>query len=620
MVQLPTSDRAVNFGLSLSANPIRHHRMHCACSSAFLRYPAVSIVLLAACGACKSDSPVTPPPVQPPVTRATLRASVRLDQPSAGTRLDVRAWYRQAGGTRVDLATASLNPVGPAVLTIPLAFDVKECSVDPLRDPAGGACPVRVDALLFGVSGPIADSVTLEPILLQAAADSTVPPNLPLTLTLVDSVAIFDAPPILSSGATAQARAVLSGANRLLPARRVVWRSSNDSVFTVSATGNIAALRAGTANVIAFAAEDTTRRSSRSITIPAPPSFAYIAAGGMVSCALKADGAAFCWGSNFRGAVGNGSTLNQNAPTAVSGGYRFRSISVGEQHACGMTLNGEALCWGDNLTGMLGTGGASLSPVPVSPAGGLAFSQVNANGRFTCGLTTAKEAYCWGFNLVGQLGDGTTTDRSVPTRVLGDIRFDLLVVGQNHVCGRDASRTAYCWGSNSRGALGTAPSTPTTAPSPVVGLSGVEQLALNGSSTCAVTTNSALYCWGNNTVGQLGDGTRTDHSTATLIQQPFQIAQISVGGEHSCAVTANGGIQCWGGNASGELGVGTTTPSLTPAPINASATFQRMSSSYERSCALSVTGTYYCWGRNGGSLGDGTGTNRASPVALVLPP
>src|SRR5439155_24488068 len=83
------------------------------------------------------------------------------------------------------------------------------------------------------------------------------------------------------------------------------------------------------------------------------------------------------------------------------------------------STTGAAYCWGFNSGGQLGDGTTTdrFSPTPV--AGGVTFAALSAGnngaGGHTCGVTTSGAAYCWGHNGNGQLGDGTTTDRLVPT-------------------------------------------------------------------------------------------------------------------------------------------------------------------------------------------------------------
>jgi hypothetical protein len=83
--------------------------------------------------------------------------------------------------------------------------------------------------------------------------------------------------------------------------------------------------------------------------------------------------------------------------------------------------------------------------------------------------------------------------------------------------------------------------------------------------TCAVTTDGAMRCWGWNPFGGLGDGTTTDRLTpVTVTGLTGTVVAEATGAYHSCAVTSGGAVQCWGGNQYGQLGDGTTTQRLTP--------------------------------------------------------
>ena len=95
------------------------------------------------------------------------------------------------------------------------------------------------------------------------------------------------------------------------------------------------------------------------------------------------------------------------APTAASGN-RYMQISTGDYHTCGLTSRGAAYCWGYNGSGGLGDGTTSNASIPQAVIGGLKFASIQPGAFHTCGLTSRGAAYCWGYNAQGQLGDGTT--------------------------------------------------------------------------------------------------------------------------------------------------------------------------------------------------------------------
>ncbi|HUF66464.1 MAG TPA: hypothetical protein VMM17_10875 [Gemmatimonadaceae bacterium] len=182
------------------------------------------------------------------------------------------------------------------------------------------------------------------------------------------------------------------------------------------------------------------------------------------TCGVTTGGAAYCWGSNVAGELGTetiqpGTTIRSLIPVAVSGGLTFQSVSAGFRHTCGVTTAGAAYCWGNNNFGQLGDGTATRSNVPVAVSGGLTFQSVSAGTTHTCGVTTAGVAYCWGRNAYGERGDGTRQPNNVtvnlPVAVSGDFRFrSVSAGGDSHTCGVTTAGVAYCWGGGGVGQRG----------------------------------------------------------------------------------------------------------------------------------------------------------------------
>ena len=144
-----------------------------------------------------------------------------------------------------------------------------------------------------------------------------------------------------------------------------------------------------------------------------------IAAGRGHTCAFDAVGV-LCWGSNSSGQLGQPAYgfNGHGYPIRASVPVTLLSLAAGGEHTCGLTAAGAAYCWGSNSNGQLGNGtigGANAVAVPVS--GGLTFVVLSAGGSHTCGVTPDGSIYCWGSNSSGQLGDGTLIDRGAPVRV-----------------------------------------------------------------------------------------------------------------------------------------------------------------------------------------------------------
>jgi len=150
--------------------------------------------------------------------------------------------------------------------------------------------------------------------------------------------------------------------------------------------------------------------------------FVRLSAGGESTCGVTADSLAYCWGANGYGQLGNGTFDDALAPTPVAGGHRFGALSTGgmfPSHACGLIGGGAAYCWGRNTAGEVGDGTVDQRITPVAVVGGLTFARVNAGESVSCGVTLTGDAYCWGDNYYGELGNGSFVNSRVPVKVLG---------------------------------------------------------------------------------------------------------------------------------------------------------------------------------------------------------
>ena len=351
-----------------------------------------------------------------------------------------------------------------------------------------------------------------------------------------------------------------------------------------------------------------------------------ISAGGSHTCAV-ASGLAYCWGYNAYGRLGNNSTVLSLIPVAVNtsgvlSGKTVTSVSNGANHTCAVASSA-AYCWGFNGNGRLGDGSNVNSSVPVAvsvrafarikgvdyPASALqgkTVTAVSSGVNHTCAVASGIAA-CWGYNLNGQLGNSTTTDSSVPvavntTGVLSGKTVIAIAAGGFHSCAV-ASSAAYCWGSNTYGQLGNNSTAQSLVPVAVntSGALTVTAIAAGVSHSCAVASSIAA-CWGSNTNGRLGDNSSTQSLIPVAVNTSGvlsgkTVTVITAGNPHSCAI-ASGAAYCWGSNATGQLGNNSITQSLVPvlvkgiAPlVNAANRFFLSANSLQPGSPLSAVGT-----------------------------
>jgi len=111
--------------------------------------------------------------------------------------------------------------------------------------------------------------------------------------------------------------------------------------------------------------------STMPVAVTGGLAFVAVSAGEQHSCGVTTSSQAYCWGFNGLGQLGNGSTTDSSSPVAV-GGFNFQSVSAGlgnHAHSCGLTTGGVAYCWGANYSGQLGDGSTTNSSTPVRVVG-----------------------------------------------------------------------------------------------------------------------------------------------------------------------------------------------------------------------------------------------------------
>lgn len=319
------------------------------------------------------------------------------------------------------------------------------------------------------------------------------------------------------------------------------------------------------------------------------------------ACGATSLGQLYCWGDNYDGALGDGTTTSRPQAAPVDTHLLFSQVSIGRTAVCGLAAQGQLYCWGHNGIGQIGNGVSELrrlTPAPVT--GGHTFASVSAGFRSTCAVTTAGEVLCWGMNDLGQLGrDTLTTDclhsisarcTSIPIPVAGQLRFKSVSVGNwDHTCGVTLQGNAYCWGANPHGQLGTSTPPETCArdfpcvrrPAPVGGDVTFASMTAGFNFTCGLDPAGQAYCWG------LGFGPASAdpaQSRPVAIGGGLKFQAIDAGDRLVCGLASGGGIYCWGGSYGS-----------TPVAMHTERVYTGLSVGEGRICGVAGGGGVFCW-------------------------
>jgi alpha-tubulin suppressor-like RCC1 family protein len=351
-----------------------------------------------------------------------------------------------------------------------------------------------------------------------------------------------------------------------------------------------------------------------------------ITAGLFFTCALRPGEPVRCWGDNVQGELGNGSTTDSLAPTAVQGPANTVAVAAGGYNACMFGSDGDAQCWGDNSGGQLGQIGPAQSAVPMRVPDVDSVIQVAVGTAFACALRSAGTGECWGSNNTAQLGNGTLTGApyfmGAPAPISGLKGAAALTAGGNHACALMTSGSVACWGDNEVGQLGPdVHGMNSDVPVQIPGLSAVVSVSAGGTSSCALTSDGSVWCWGENVYGQLGAGSTKPPSQPSPVKVSglTGATSVSVGADYACATTAARTAVCWGHNAEGTLGNGTMVDSPVPVPVSQLTGVVGIATGDVHACAQLADRTFSCWGNNEhGQLGDGTMQRALVPVRVVF--
>jgi alpha-tubulin suppressor-like RCC1 family protein len=231
------------------------------------------------------------------------------------------------------------------------------------------------------------------------------------------------------------------------------------------------------------------------------------------------------WDSNTNNPTPAGCNSNNGRYTPVlvddsnfPANYSIISISTGMGHSCAIIDNNDLYCWGTNFWGQLGLGSSGSNDFPTPQYVDSGVIAVATGNEHSCALYENQIVKCWGNNAQGQLGTGNLLNQNAPTSInlSSNLALISLETAYNLNCAISEENIPYCWGANQWGQLGNYDPNDSRQETPLTVEDNLSVIAisLNGDTVCGIKTDSNttahghrdVFCRGQSYKGQMGDG------------------------------------------------------------------------------------------------------------------
>jgi len=351
------------------------------------------------------------------------------------------------------------------------------------------------------------------------------------------------------------------------------------------------------------------------------------ASGNFSSGILANTGAPWTWGlNNTFGQLGTNDMVNYSSPVAVVGNHSFTEIIEGFVFTVALKGElGQAWAWGRGDAGRLGNNDSISFSSPIQVVGSHVFKNISAGSTHSFGLKGDGSLWGWGGNN-GCLGDGSTTTKSSPVAVVGSHSFKTISAGYICSIALKWDGSAWAWGANNAGQCGdNTAANSYSSPVAVIGNHSFIKVKTGGSNSLGLKANGSVWCWGDNAQGQCGANTSGDsYSSPVAVVGSHSFIEVMLGGGATSANTsalglkADGSVWCWGDNTLGNLGDGTTTDRSSPVAVIGNHSFNHITSGTTANGAIKANGEMWLWGsNNSGRLGNNSTDTTSSPVLVV---
>jgi alpha-tubulin suppressor-like RCC1 family protein len=377
-------------------------------------------------------------------------------------------------------------------------------------------------------------------------------------------------------------------------------------------------------------------RSSPVQTVSGGTSWKFVSGGWDQSAAIKTDGTLWTWGLNCDGNLGDGTREAKSSPVqTIFGGNDWKDVSSGRGYCnykfvLATKTDGSLWSWGSNDCGQLGqnrtTGYYDTGKYIVyGDRRTVDFDDVFVPRD----LFSDGGLWVWGCGGVGRLGTNNQINQSSPVQTISG-GTDWKMISKNG--GIKSDGTLWLWAEGFAGRLGN--NSIANQSSPLQTISGGtnwKQVSLDTNHSSAIKTDGTLWLWGYGCAGRLGANNLISQSSPVqTISGGTNWKQVNISTDHSSAIKTDGTLWLWGCCDNGELGSAVCVIVSLPSPTNLNNSngwktcilpeddIMDFSAGVSQSSAIKTDGTLWLWGCGGdGRLGDGSNTDRSSPVQTI---
>jgi len=273
---------------------------------------------------------------------------------------------------------------------------------------------------------------------------------------------------------------------------------------------------------------DVAHRSDTAEWVPWLRGAKELTSGRGHNCFLAPSGEARCYGINYTGSLGDGTTRSTGKPqrVALSSNKKAVSFGLGIQFSSALMEDGSVQYWG---------GWAETNLLPGTLEGLSDVTALSAAWHRGCALLRDQTVKCWTDYLVLEPTPAPVAE------LQGAVQIS---VSETHGCAVLASRELKCWSDG--------------AASSVPGSQNVVSVAAGMYDTCAVLADGHVRCW-HRSNGSLGE--------ARDVPGVSEVKLLAGGSGHHCAVKRDDSVQCWGAGRDGQLGDGAGSDSSRPVHV-----------------------------------------------------